>query len=145
MSLLANLEAYKGSNKKKKRKGRGKGSGKGGTSARGHKGQRARKSGNLPAGFEGGAMPLARRLPKFGFTNAAFKKVYEIVNLSQLKDLKGEAGPELFIQKGWMKKGKKVKILGKGELSEALKVKAHKFSKKAQERIEKVGGKAQVL
>ena len=140
-----NLTPASGSKKKKKRKGRGKGSGKGGTSARGHKGQRARKSGNLPAGFEGGAMPLARRLPKFGFTNAPFKQVYEIVNLSQLKGLKGEAGPELFVQKGWIRKGKKVKILGQGELFEALQVKAHKFSKKAQERIQKAGGKAQII
>ena len=145
MSLLENLKTYKASHKQKKRKGRGKGSGKGGTSARGHKGQRARKSGNLPAGFEGGSMPLARRLPKFGFTNAPFKQVYEIVNLSQLKGLKGEAGPELFVQKGWIRKGKKVKILGQGELSEALQVKAHKFSKKAQERIQKAGGKAQII
>lgn len=145
MSLLSKLESYKGSRKYKKRKGRGKGSGKGGTSARGHKGQRARKSGNLPAGFEGGAMPLARRLPKFGFTNAPFKQVYEILNLSQLKGLKGEVGPDLFVQKGWVRKGKKVKILGRGELSEALQVKAHKFSKRAQEKIQKAGGKAQAL
>ena len=145
MSLLNELKPYPGSKKKKKRLGRGKGSGKGGTSTRGHKGQKARKSGTLPAGFEGGGMPLARRLPKFGFTNAPFKKVYEIINLSQLKDLEGEAGPELFVQKGWIQKNKKVKILGDGELSKPLQVKAHKFSKKAKERIEKAGGQVHIL
>ena len=145
MSLLSELKPYEGSKKQKKRKGRGKGSGKGGTSARGHKGQRARKSGNLPAGFEGGAMPLARRLPKFGFTNAPFKVTYEIINLSQLKDLEGSVGPELFVQKGWIQKGKKIKILAKGELSKPLQVQAHKFSKKAKELIEKAGGQVQTL
>ena len=145
MSLLNELKPYPGSKKQKKRLGRGKGSGKGGTSTKGHKGQKARKSGNLPAGFEGGGMPLVRRLPKFGFTNAPFKKVYEIINLSQLKDLEGEVGPELFLQKGWIQKNKKVKILGDGELSKPLQVKAHKFSKKAKERIEKAGGQVHIL
>ena len=106
MSLLEQLQPYPGSKKQKKRRGRGKGSGKGGTSARGHKGQRARKSGNAPAGFEGGAMPLARRLPKFGFTNAPFKTVYEIVNLSQLNNLEGEITPEVLAGKGLIRKGK---------------------------------------
>ena len=145
MSLLSELKPYPGSQKQKKRKGRGKGSGKGGTSARGHKGQRARKSGNLPAGFEGGAMPLARRLPKYGFTNAPFKTVYEIVNLSQLNHLSGEVSPEELVKKGWIKKNKKLKILGQGELSKALQVKAHKFSKKAKEEIEKQGGQVHIL
>ena len=143
MSLLKELSSY--SKKQKKRKGRGKGSGKGGTSGRGHKGQRARKSGNLPAGFEGGAMPLARRLPKFGFTNAPFKTVYEIINLSRLQNLEGEVTPEILAQKGWIRKGKKVKILGYGELSKPLNVKAHKFSKKAKEQIEKAGGQTHTL
>ena len=145
MSLLSQLKPYPGSKKQKKRVGRGKGSGKGGTSTRGHKGQRARKSGNLPAGFEGGAMPLARRLPKYGFTNAPFKTTYEIVNLSQLNNLSGEVSPEQLAKKGWVKKNKKVKILGQGELSKALQVKAHKFSKKAKEEIEKAGGQVHIL
>ena len=145
MNLLSELKPYPGSKKQKKRLGRGKGSGKGGTSTRGHKGQKARKSGNLPAGFEGGAMPLARRLPKFGFKNAPFKTVYEIINLSQLKALSGEVTPELLVSKGWVKKGKKIKILGQGEISKALQVKAHKFSKKAKEQIEKAGGQAHTL
>ena len=145
MSLLAELKPYSGSRKQKKRLGRGKGSGKGGTSTRGHKGQRARKSGNAPAGFEGGAMPLARRLPKFGFTNARFKTVYEIINLSQLNLLEGEITPEVLVSKGLVKKRKKVKILGQGEISKALQVKAHKFSKKAKEQIEKAGGQIHIL
>jgi len=145
MSLLSQLKPYPGSKKQKKRRGRGIGSGKGGTSGRGHKGQRARKSGNLPAGFEGGAMPLARRLPKYGFTNAPFKRAYEILNLSQLNNLSGEVSPELLAEKGWIKKNKKLKILGQGELSKALKVKAHKFSKKAKQQIEKAGGQAHLL
>ncbi|MDE0092305.1 MAG: 50S ribosomal protein L15 [Oligoflexia bacterium] len=145
MSLLEQLKPYPGSKKQKKRLGRGKGSGKGGTSARGHKGQRARKSGNAPAGFEGGAMPLARRLPKFGFTNAPFKTVYEIVNLSQLDNLEGEITPEVLVSRGLVRKKKKIKILGQGEISKALKVKAHQFSKKAKEQIEKAGGQTSLL
>ena len=145
MSLLEQLQPYPGSKKQKKRLGRGKGSGKGGTSTRGHKGQRARKSGNAPAGFEGGAMPLARRLPKFGFTNAPFKTVYEIINLSQLNNLEGEITPEVLVSKGLVKKRKKIKILGHGEVSKALQVKAHKFSKKAKEQIEKAGGQIHIL
>ena len=145
MSLLEQLQPYPGSKKQKKRRGRGKGSGKGGTSARGHKGQRARKSGNAPAGFEGGAMPLARRLPKFGFTNAPFKTVYEIINLSQLNNLEGEITPEVLAGKGLIRKGKQLKILGQGAISKALQVKAHKFSKKAKEQIEKAGGQIHIL
>ena len=145
MSLLKELKPYEGSKKQKKRIGRGIGSGKGGASTRGHKGQRARKSGNRPAGFEGGSMPLVRRLPKFGFTNARFKVVYEIVNLSQLKDLQGEVTPETLADKGWVQKGKKVKILGNGEISKPLQVTAHKFSRKAKECIEKAGGQIHTL
>ena len=145
MSLLEQLKPYEGAKKQKKRRGRGKVSGKGGTSTRGHKGQRARKSGNAPAGFEGGAMPLARRLPKFGFTNARFKTVYEIVNLSQLNDLEGEVTPEVLAGKGLVKKNKKINILGQGEISKSLQVKAHKFSKKAKEQIEKAGGQIHIL
>ncbi len=145
MSLLNELKPYPGSKKSKKRKGRGKGSGKGGTSTRGHKGQRARKSGNLPAGFEGGAMPLARRLPKFGFTNAPFKTLYEIINLSRFKNWDGEVSPKSLEAKGWIKKGAKIKILGQGEISKPLHFKAHKFSKKAKEQIEKAGGRADIL
>ena len=144
MSLLAELKSYPGSKKPKKRLGRGRGSGKGGTSGRGHKGQRARKSGNVPPGFEGGAMPLARRLPKFGWTNAPFKTVYEIINLSRLKDWPEgeEVNPKLLVERGWIRKDRKLKILGQGTLSKPLQIKAHKFSQKAKEQIEKAGGQA---
>ena len=145
MSLLESLESYPGTRQVKKRRGRGKGSGRGGTSGRGHKGQRARKSGNRPAGFEGGAMPLARRLPKFGWTNAPFKKRYEIIHLSQLADMETEITPETLLKRGWIKKGGKVKILCRGELNKALQVKAHKFSRQAKEMIEKAGGQAHSL
>lgn len=145
MNLLSELKPYTGSKKKKKRLGRGRGSGKGGTSGRGHKGQRARKSGNRPAGFEGGSMPLARRLPKFGFTNAPFKTVYEIINLSQLKDMEGKVTPEVLEKKGWVRKGRKIKILGRGSLKKSLTVTAHKFSKKAKSLIEKAGGQVHIL
>ena len=145
MSLLSELKNYPGSKKTGKRWGRGKGSGKGGTSTKGHKGQKARKSGNIPAGFEGGSMPLARRLPKFGFTNARFKKTYEIVNLSQLEKWKEDVTPEALVKKGVITYGKNVKVLAKGDLKTSLKVQAHKFSKKAKEMIEKAGGQVEVL
>ena len=145
MSLLSELSAYPNSKKNKKRLGRGEGSGKGGTSTKGHKGQKARKSGNIPAGFEGGTMPLSRRLPKFGFTNARFKTTYDIVNLSQLENWKEEVNPETLAKKGLTHPRKKVKILAQGELKTALTVKAHKFSKKAKEIIEKAGGQVHNL
>ena len=145
MSLLAELKPYPGAKRRPKRKGRGKGSGLGGTSGRGHKGQRARKSGNRPAGFEGGAMPLARRLPKFGWTNASFKKRYEIINLSRLEGFDSKVTPQALIEKGWVRKGEKVKILAKGTISKPLHIQAHQFSKKAKELIEKAGGQASIL
>ncbi len=145
MSLLSELSFYPGSKKQKKRVGRGKGSGKGGTSGRGHKGQRARKSGNLPAGFEGGAMPLSRRLPKMGWTNAPFKKEYEIINLAQLNSMEGEVTPEVLVQKGYVRENKKIKILAKGKITKPLQIRAHKFSQKAKEQIQKAGGQAITL
>lgn len=145
MSLLKQLKAYPGARRQPKRKGRGKGSGLGGTSGRGHKGQRARKSGNRPAGFEGGSMPLARRLPKFGWTNAPFKKRYEIVNLSRLKGFESEVSPQILVEKGWIRKNRKLKILAKGAVSKPLHVRAHHFSKKAKQLIEKAGGRAHIL
>ena len=166
MSLLSELTSFPGSRKAKKRRGRGKGSGRGGTSGKGHKGQKARKSGTIPAGFEGGGMPLHRRLPKFGFSNARFKDSFSIVNLSQLKNWEeGDVTPEKLAQKGLVRRHQrahqKVKILAgldslsglpadSGKSSGAalkafpkpLNVTAHKFSKKARELIEKAGGKA---
>lgn len=143
MSLLSKLKpAHR---KKSKRLGRGKGSGKGGTSTKGHKGQKARSGVNIPRGFEGGQMPLARRLPKFGFTNADFKKEYDIVNLSQISQLDGELRIADMVQKKMVRKNKKVKVLGQGDLNKALTVEAHKFSRSAKEKIEKQGGKVLVV
>src|SRR6201996_539609 len=143
---LSNLNAPKGANSNKKRVGRGMGSGMGKTSTRGHKGQRSRSGSRSMRGFEGGQMPLHRRLPKRGFTNI-FRTEYEVVNLEKLASLGDtEITPEV-LRKAGMVSSKKalVKVLGAGEVSKALTVHAHKFSKSAQEKIEKAGGTVQVL
>ncbi len=139
---LSELKAVPGSRKDRKRVGRGIGSGTGKTSGRGHKGQKSRSGGNPHPWFEGGQMPLYRRLPKRGFTNI-FKKEYEIVNLAQLAGLetKDPITPELLRDKGVIRRVNFVKILGNGELSEAVTVHAQKFSRSAVEKIEKSGGK----
>jgi ribosomal protein L15, bacterial/organelle len=139
---LSELKAVPGSRKDRKRVGRGIGSGTGKTSGRGHKGQKSRSGGNPHPWFEGGQMPLYRRLPKRGFTNI-FKKEYEIVNLAQLAGLetKDPITPELLRDKGVIRRVNLVKILGNGELSEAVTVHAQKFSRSAVEKIEKSGGK----
>ncbi len=121
------------------------GSGMGKTSTRGHKGQRSRSGSRLLRGFEGGQMPLHRRLPKRGFTNI-FRTEYQIVNLDRLASL-GEKNitPEMMVKSGLVAKNDLIKILGDGELKSALHVQAHKFSKSAQEKITKAGGKAEVI
>lgn len=144
---LHDLKAPEGSVKAPLRKGRGTGSGLGKTGGRGHKGQKARSGGGVRPGFEGGQMPLSRRLPKRGFTNI-FAKVYNEVNLKDLEVF--EAGtlvtPELLKQTGIIRKmNDGVKILGGGELTKSLTVQAQKFSKSAQEKIEALGGKAEVI
>ena len=144
MSLLENLKPKSGSTHKKRRIGRGNGSGWGGTAGKGHKGQKARAGAPIPRGFEGGQMPLARRLPKFGFTNRMFKKDYEVVNLDQLEKLSGDVTVESLKESGLVKKGP-VKILGRGELKKSLNVKAHKFSESAKAAIEKSGGTVEVV
>lgn len=143
---LSNLRAPRKANENKKRVGRGMGSGMGKTSTRGHKGQGSRSGSSLMRGFEGGQMPLHRRLPKRGFTNI-FKTEYEVVNLERLAGLgETEITPEVMRKAGVVRtKNSLVKVLGSGELSSALTVHAHKFSKSAQEKIEKAGGKVQVL
>ncbi len=142
---LSTLRAPKKSSEKRKRVGRGMGSGMGKTSTRGHKGQGSRSGSRLMRGFEGGQMPLHRRLPKRGFTNI-FKKEYELVNLEKLAALgETEVTPEVLLKAGLVKKGESVKVLGDGELKSAITVRAHKFSKSAQEKIVKAGGKAEVL
>jgi len=121
------------------------GSGMGKTSTRGHKGQGSRSGSRLLRGFEGGQMPLHRRLPKRGFTNI-FRTEYQIVNLDRLAGL-GEKNitPEFLVQRGVVAKGDLIKVLGDGELKSALNVQAHRFSKSAQEKITKAGGKAEVI
>jgi large subunit ribosomal protein L15 len=143
---LSNLRAPKQANSNKKRVGRGMGSGMGKTSTRGHKGQRSRSGSHMMRGFEGGQMPLHRRLPKRGFTNI-FRTEYSVVNLSRVAELHAEGLKELtleiFAAKGLLKKRHGlVKVLGDGDLTVAVTVHAHKFSKSAQEKIEKAGGKA---
>ena len=134
MSLLENLRPKRGSKFKEKRVGRGDGSGWGGTAAKGHKGQKARSGAPIPRGFEGGQTPLARRMPKFGFTNAKFKTKYSVVNLDQLDKMSGEVTPETLKTSGVIKKGL-VKVLGRGEIKTAVNVKAHKFSESAKKAI----------
>ena len=143
---LSNLRAPKNANSGKKRVGRGMGSGMGKTSARGHKGQRSRSGSHMMRGFEGGQMPLHRRLPKRGFTNI-FRTEYSVINLGRIAELQAEGHTgftlEAFAAKGLLKKRNGlVKVLGDGELTAAVTVHAHKFSKSAQEKIEKAGGKA---
>ena len=143
---LSTIRKPKNSTEKRKRVGRGMGSGMGKTSTRGHKGQRSRSGSRMMRGFEGGQMPLHRRLPKRGFTNI-FKKEFTVVNLTRLAEL-GETtvNPEVLYKKGILKsRNGMVKILGSGELSGALTVSAHKFSASAQEKITKAGGKAEVI
>ena len=142
---LSNVRAPKKSSEKKKRVGRGMGSGMGKTSARGHKGQRSRSGSRMMRGFEGGQMPLHRRMPKRGFTNI-FRKEFSIVNLESLAAI-GETTitPDVLRKAGVIKTKHPVKILGDGELKTALTVHAHKFSKSAQEKITKAGGKFEVL
>jgi large subunit ribosomal protein L15 len=142
---LSNIHAPKQATEKRKRVGRGMGSGMGKTSTRGHKGQRSRSGSRMIRGFEGGQMPLHRRMPKRGFTNI-FRKEFNIVSLERLAAL-GETTitPDVLRKAGVIRTKLPVKILGDGELTFALTVSAHKFSKSAQEKITKAGGKVEVL
>ncbi|HTC95301.1 MAG TPA: 50S ribosomal protein L15 [Terriglobales bacterium] len=142
---LSTLRPPKGATANRKRVGRGMGSGMGKTSTRGHKGQRSRSGSRMIRGFEGGQMPLHRRLPKRGFTNI-FRKEFAVVNLDRLVEL-GEKTitPEVLHKARLAGKNDRIKILGDGELKSAITVHAHKFSKSAQEKITKAGGKAEVL
>lgn len=145
---LHELKPNKQAFSSKKRVGRGPGSGLGKTSGKGHKGQNARSGGGVRPGFEGGQLPLFRRLPKRGFSNARFKKEYAIINLSDLNKFEDGAivTPEILKDMGILKKQLYgVKVLGNGKLEKKLNVKAHKFSLKAVEAIEKMGGKAEVI
>jgi len=145
MSLLSELKPKEGSTHKKRRIGRGHSSGWGKTSGKGHKGQKARAGAPIRRGFEGGQTPLHIRLPKFGFTNGKFKKVFEIVNLNQLEKFDGEVNPETLKAGGVTHKTNRVKILGNGEIKKALNIKAHKFSESAKKAIESAGGTIEVI
>ncbi len=144
---LEELKPTQGATKKTKRVGRGPGSGAGKTASKGHKGQKARSGGVKGAGFEGGQMPLQRRIPKRGFKNI-FRKEYAVVNVSDLAKIAGTepVTPDILLQNGLIKDVKAgVKILGMGELKSKLTVRAHKFSKSALEKIQAAGGKAEVI
>lgn len=145
---LNNMAPAEGAKTQSKRLGRGIGSGLGKTSGKGHKGQWARSGGGVRPGFEGGQMPLVRRIPKRGFNNV-FKKEYSIVNVSDLEvfDNGAVVTAELLIEKGVLSKVEPygLKVLGNGTLTKKLEVKANKFTKSAAQIIEKAGGKAEVL
>jgi large subunit ribosomal protein L15 len=148
---LSNLKPGEGSiHTSKKRIGRGQGSGKGGTATRGHKGAKSRSGYSKKLGFEGGQMPLQRRVPKFGFNNIN-RKEYQAVNLQTIqllidnKKVKDSINIQTFIDNGLASKNDLVKVLGDGEIKTAIKITAHKFSKSAQAQIEKTGGEAITL
>ena len=143
---LSELRPARGATKKPKRVGRGPGSGHGKTSTRGHKGHKQRSGFRTKRGFEGGQMPLVRRIPKRGFTNI-FKTEYEIVNVEMLSKFEAntEVTPELLKERGIVKGKSKLKILGSGEISVPLKVRAHKFSKSAKEKIVKAKGEIEQI
>ncbi len=146
---LNNLKPAEGSTKDRKRLGRGKGSGKGGTSTRGHKGAKSRSGYSRKIGFEGGQMPLQRRLPKFGFTNPG-RIEYKPINLDVIESLVKEfsatkVDSTFLAEHGLVAKNDRVKILGRGELNAKVEVIAHAFSSSAVAAIEKAGGKATVL
>jgi len=150
MKHIGNLRYAEGSRKSKKRIGRGAGSGHGGTSTRGHKGHQSRANHTFKRGFEGGQMPLSRRIPKFGFTNI-FRVEYQTVNLSRLQELvsanrlSGAITPESLYAAGAIsKKTQPVKILGNGEITSAITISAHGFSETAKQKIEKAGGSANI-
>ncbi len=144
---LHELKAVEGSSTAAKRKGRGHGSGNGKTAGYGHKGQKAR-SGAKKAGFEGGQMPLQRRLPKHGFKNFPFKVTYDVINLDRLQEAfegKSEITLDDIYARGLARLGAPVKVLSRGEVKSAIKVEAHKFSQAAAEKIRNAGGEATEL
>ena len=145
---LHTMQPNEGATTTRKRVGRGVGSGLGKTSGKGHKGQNARSGGGVRPGFEGGQLPLFRRLPKRGFSNARFKTRYATINLSDLNRFEDGAvvTPELLKEMGLIKNGLDgIKVLGKGKLEKKLTVRAHKFSSTAQNAIESLGGKIEVM
>ena len=145
---LHTVKPNENATKARKRVGRGPGSGLGKTAGRGENGQNSRSGGGVRVGFEGGQTPLFRRLPKRGFSNARFKKVYAVINLSDLNKFEdgAEVTPEILKNMGLVKKELDgIKVLGNGKLEKKLTVKANKFSETAIKAIEKTGGKAEVI
>ena len=147
---LNNIQPAKGSTHNSKRIGRGQGTGKGGTSTKGHKGQKARAGYSEKIGFEGGQMPLQRRLPKFGFNNVN-RKEFRGINLDTIqtlidtKSISGDITKDVLVANGLASKNELVKILGRGELKASVSISADKFTKSAEELISKAGGKAITL
>ncbi len=146
---LNNIQPASGATHNSKRIGRGQGSGKGGTSTKGHKGQKSRAGYSQKIGFEGGQMPLQRRLPKFGFNNIS-RKEYRGINLDTIQALVdakkiSEVTKDVLVANGLATKNEIVKILGRGELKSGVSISAHKFTKSAEEAIAKAGGKAITL
>ena len=139
---LHELTPAKGSKHSRKRVGRGPGSGLGKTAGKGHKGQKSRSGYARQTGFEGGQMTLIRRVPKRGFTNL-FRTTYSVVNLSQLGDFDREVAPQSLAERGLVRSGALVKVLGDGEIGKPLTVVAHKFSRSARAKIEAAGGSCQ--
>ena len=144
---LHNVKPNPYATKKVKRVGRGPGSGRGKTCGSGENGQNSRSGGGVRIGFEGGQTPLFRRIPKRGFSNARFKKVYTVLNLDDLNkfDEGAEVSPQILKDMGLIKNTAEIKILGDGKLEKKLTVKANKFSQTAKDEIEKLGGKAEVI
>ncbi|UCG78670.1 MAG: 50S ribosomal protein L15 [Nitrospirota bacterium] len=145
---IEDLKPVQGSKRKKKRIGRGPGSGHGKTATKGHKGQKSRSGSGKGAGFEGGQMPMQRRLPKRGFKNYPFKLEFAIVNLRDIARIEDadEITPEVLVKKGMVKKVLDgIKVLGNGEVSKAVTVKAHAFSESAKKKIAAAGGKVEVI
>lgn len=148
MTGLNDLRRPEGASQRRKRVGRGPGSGSGKTSGRGHKGHKARSGGSTPRGFEGGQMPLQRRLPKRGFNNARFRKAYDIVNLRDLERIEEQTiTPDVLAGHRLIRRRNRrpVKILGEGKLQRAVKVQAHAVSAGARAKIEAAGGTVELL
>jgi len=141
---LHEISPAPGSTHSRKRVGRGTGSGLGKTAGRGHKGGQSRSGYSVRPGFEGGQMPLVRRVPKRGFTNE-FRVEYSVVNLGQLAGLGATVTPDLLVERGLARRGRPVKVLGSGEVGGAVTVSAHKFSRTAREKIEAAGGRCEEL
>jgi len=143
---LNQLKYARGSRKKVKRIGRGEGSGHGGTSTKGHKGLKSRSGAHMKAWFEGGQMPLQRRLPKYGFVNI-FKKEFQVINIAQLSRVDGsKINATTLLKAGVVSyKDKPIKLLGNGEVTKALEIEVHAISESAKAKIEKAGGKVNVL